>query len=33
MRPADADLTRLGLMMAGALEEPPDAAALYGVLA
>jgi simple sugar transport system ATP-binding protein len=32
MRPADADLTRLGLMMAGALEEPPDAAALYGVL-
>src|SRR5467141_3796643 len=33
MRPADADLTRVGLMMAGALEEPPDAAALYGVLA
>jgi len=32
MRPADADLTRVGLMMAGALEEPPDAAALYGVL-
>src|SRR2546425_1033245 len=33
MRPAAADLTPLGLMMAGALEEPPDAAALYGVLA
>jgi len=29
----DVDLSRLGLMMAGALEEHPDAAALYGVRA
>jgi general nucleoside transport system ATP-binding protein len=29
----DVDLSRLGLMMAGALEEVPDAAALYGVRA
>ena len=31
VRREDVDLSRLGLMMAGALEEPPDAAALYGV--
>jgi general nucleoside transport system ATP-binding protein len=33
MRPGGTDLTRVGLMMAGALEETPDAAALYGVKA
>jgi ABC-type uncharacterized transport system ATPase subunit len=31
MRREDVDLPRLGLMMAGALEEAPDSAALYGV--
>jgi hypothetical protein len=33
VRREDVDLSRLGLMMAGALEEHPDAAALYGVRA
>ena len=33
VRREDVDLSRLGLMMAGALEEAPDAAALYGVRA
>jgi len=33
VRRGDVDLSRLGLMMAGALEEAPDAAALYGVRA
>jgi simple sugar transport system ATP-binding protein len=31
MRRAEADLERIGLMMAGALEETPDTAHLYGV--
>ena len=31
VRREDVDLARLGLMMAGALEDLPDAAALYGV--
>ena len=31
LRREDVDITRLGLMMAGALEEPSSAAALYGV--
>jgi len=30
MRRDAVDITRLGLMMAGALSESPDAAALYG---
>jgi simple sugar transport system ATP-binding protein len=33
VRRDDVDLSRLGLMMAGALDEAPDAAALYGVRA
>jgi len=33
VRREDVDLSRLGLMMAGALQEHPDAAALYGVRA
>jgi simple sugar transport system ATP-binding protein len=33
MRREEVDLSRLGLMMAGALEEAPDAAARYGVRA
>jgi ABC-type uncharacterized transport system ATPase subunit len=33
VRREDVDLSRLGLMMAGALEEAPDAATLYGVRA
>ena len=33
VRPGGTDLTRVGLMMAGALEETPDAAGLYGVKA
>ena len=33
LRPEEVDLSRLGLMMAGALDEAPDAAALYGVRA
>jgi simple sugar transport system ATP-binding protein len=33
VRREDVDLSRLGLMMAGALEEAPDPAALYGVRA
>ena len=33
MRRHEVDLTRIGLMMAGALAETPDAAALYGVRA
>ena len=31
MRRNEVELTRLGLMMAGALAEPPDADVLYGV--
>ena len=33
MRRDDVDLARLGSMMAGAIEEAPDDAALYGVRA